>query len=229
MIHYHGTPITPLSVLHELAGKHFCVSYARPEQLRHVRGLAQSIMLDNGAFTAWRQGRAVDWSQYAAWCQDNLGPADWCVIPDVIDGTDEQNDALTRSWPLRKWQSAPVWHLHESLSRLGWLVREFPRVCVGSSGAYAEIGTALWEARMDEAFNWICAGSGRTPCAIHGLRMMACSGRHWPFASVDSTDIARNHNRPQNGAARMAARWDAMQCPARWRARAEQAELIAIR
>jgi len=35
----------------------------------------------------------------------------------------------------------------------------------------------------------------------------------WPFASVDSTDIARNHNRPQNRIDHMAERWDRMQCP----------------
>lgn len=226
-IKYHGTPITPRAVLYDLAGCHFCISYARPDDLAACQQIGQSVMIDNGAFTAWRKGRSVDWSSYARWCADRLGPADWCVMPDVIDGTDDQNDALVESWPLAKWRSAPVWHLHEPITRLERLAREWPRVCLGSSGEYAVIGTKRWEARMDEAFNRLCGGSGRPPCAVHGLRMMAQAGRRWPFASLDSTDVAQNHSRPHNGARRMAERWNALQCPARWETRPEQIVLMA--
>lgn len=62
---------------------------------------------------------------------------------------------------------------------------------------------------------------------LHMLRGMQCSGRRWPFASVDSTDIAQNHSRPQNTPQLMANRWDAMQCPGIWHQRIEQEELIA--
>ena len=48
------------------------------------------------------------------------------------------------------------------------------------------------------------------------FRGMQLVRSRWPFASVDSTDVARNHNRPQNTPEAMAARWDAAQCPARW-------------
>jgi hypothetical protein len=44
---------------------------------------------------------------------------------------------------------------------------------------------------------------------------------------VDSTDIARNHNRPQNTPRAMADRWDAIQTPPRWEIRPEQMELVA--
>lgn len=30
MIRYHGTPISPVAALVEMAGRHFCVSFARP-------------------------------------------------------------------------------------------------------------------------------------------------------------------------------------------------------
>jgi hypothetical protein len=33
MIHYHGTPITPIKAIETMGGKHFCVSYARPDDL----------------------------------------------------------------------------------------------------------------------------------------------------------------------------------------------------
>lgn len=223
-VHYHGLPITPLSALMDLSGCHFCVSYARPEQIRHARQIGQSIMADNGAFSVWRRGAVPDWPGYYEWCARWLGPADWAVIPDVIDGDEAQNDALVAEWP-HGHLGAPVWHLAESFGRLLRLVDEFPRVCFGSSGDYAQIGTAAWERRMDMAFN--CISRRRFVPAIHGLRMMAMSSRRWPFASVDSTDIARNHNRPQNTPSTMARRWNAKQCPHRWTERPEQVELLA--
>jgi hypothetical protein len=58
------------------------------------------------------------------------------------------------------------------------------------------------------------------------LRGMALAGSEYPFASVDSTDIARNHNRPRNSARGMADYWDSRQNPARW-VHHEQLELVA--
>jgi hypothetical protein len=58
------------------------------------------------------------------------------------------------------------------------------------------------------------------------LRGMQCSGLRWPFASVDSTDIARNHNRDHNSPKKMADRWDAMQTPIKWHQTHKQMELI---
>ena len=72
--------------------------------------------------------------------------------------------------------------------------------------------------------NALCEG-GYVPAWLHMLRGMALAGSQYPFASLDSTDVARNHNRPQNAAANMAAKWDAQQCPARWERRHVQMEL----
>ena len=58
------------------------------------------------------------------------------------------------------------------------------------------------------------------------LRGMQLSGKHWPFASVDSTDVAQNHNRNQNTAIQMANRWDAMQTPPNWQIRPQQEILL---
>lgn len=219
MLHYHGLPLTPLAELRTLVGRHFCVSYARPEQIRHARELAQSVMGDNGGFSVWRRGHVPDWPGYYRWVEEWIGPADWAVIPDVIGGGDDQNDTLLAQWP-HGWVGAPVWHLDETLERLRRLTGEWPRVCLGSSGDYAVIGTGRWERRMDEAFNIVALGRRFLP-AIHGLRMMSAAGRRWPLASVDSTDAARNHNRPHNTALKIAHRWDAMQCPHRWTERPE--------
>ena len=59
----HGTPITPKRHLAQLEGESFCVSYAYPEQLHDVGPIVPEsgiLLLDNGAFTAWKQGREFD-------------------------------------------------------------------------------------------------------------------------------------------------------------------------
>lgn len=224
MIHYHGTPITPRRVLHELSGCHFCVSFASPSDIQTCREIGQSVMLDNGAFSVWRRGIKPNWPKYYEWVETWLGPSDFAVIPDVIVGDDELNDTLIEMWP-HGHRGSPVWHFHESIDRLKRLVDSWPLVCMGSSAQYEPPLSDRWEARMDAAINAVC--SGRFIPRLHGLRMMACSGRRWPLASVDSTDIARNHKRPQNNAVKMAKRWDSMQTPHFWVRMAEQMDLVA--
>lgn len=68
-LHYHGTPITPRTVIDTLAGRCFCVSYAQPQQIKIAHDIGQSVLLDNGAFTVWRQGTTPDWQGYYAWCE----------------------------------------------------------------------------------------------------------------------------------------------------------------
>lgn len=217
VIHYHGTPITPHAKLHQLAGLHFCVSFWRPESIKICSEIGQSIMLDNGAFSAWRSKKPItDWARYYVWSDRWLAyPSNWAVIPDIIDGDEEANDELVAAWPHGQ-RGAPVWHLHESLERLERLVSQWPRVCVGSSGQYARVGNIRWHYRMFETMEVACI-NGRPRTALHMLRGMSLSDGPYPFASVDSTDVARNHNRPQNGDIEMMARrWDAKQPAAVW-------------
>lgn len=225
-IHYHGTPITPMAELYKLAGRHFCVSHAAPSDVQRVHKIGQSVMLDNGAFSAWKSGKATDWTGYYAWADQWLDyPTTWAVIPDVIDGGEAEQDALIAQWPHGE-RGAPVWHLHESLDRLVGLTEEWPRVCFGSSGQYDMPLSEAWCRRTDQAWNAIMARHRRPPW-VHMLRGMATVGRRWPFASVDSTDIARNHHLPHKCPRKMAERWDAVQCPGTWNNQPEQMELIA--
>lgn len=228
-IHYHGTPITPGNVLRQLAGKNFCVSFASPENVGVCHEIGQSVMLDNGAFSYWRSGISIDWKAFYKWVRPWLDcQSTWAVIPDVIGGTEEENDELIDDWDRHigseYWNAAPVWHLHESLERLDSLM-DFSRVCFGSSGEFSQVGSPAWNNRVNEAFNMLCKGTGRPKCAIHMLRGMSLSGSIYPFASVDSTDIARNHNR-KNNAREMADRWDSMQCAIRWVEVATQPSLL---
>ncbi|WP_186104918.1 hypothetical protein [Burkholderia gladioli] len=200
MIHYHGTPITPATAaVRALAGGHAFVSFQHPEQLGLAIEAAQSFAVDNGAFSAWRSGTPVrDWRPFYEWIGmlHRYPSFDFAVIPDVVDGDEAANDALLAEWPWRltaPWIGAPVWHLHESLARLERLALAWPRVCLGSSGEFASVGTPIWYRRMAQAMDVVCDRDGRPVCKLHGLRMLNPDVfTRFPFASADSTNIARN-------------------------------------
>jgi hypothetical protein len=79
------------------------------------------------------------------------------------------------------------------LDRLDRLVTEWPRICLGSSGEFARIGTPQWWNRMAQAMDVICDKDGRPAAKIHGLRMLdPAVFTRFPFASADSTNIGRN-------------------------------------
>ncbi len=180
IIHYHGTPITPRTALATMPGRHFCISYAAPHDLAWCLSHGASVMLDNGAFSAWTRGIAPDWAAFYAWAAPHLRHPHWAVIPDVIDGDEADNDALIAACPLPREFAAPVWHMHEPLDRLARLADASPRVCIGSSGEYAAPGNVQWESRIDAAWNTL-ERTGRRPW-VHMLRAMKEAGQGpWPF------------------------------------------------
>lgn len=224
-LHYHGTPVTPRLELYKLAGKCFCVSYANLRDADVCLSIGQSVMWDNGAFSLHTQGKTVDWSAFYKWVEPRLGHPHWAVIPDVIDGDVQENAELVNAWPFRRELGAPVWHLAEPIEVLLDFAQNFPRVCFGSSGAYWQVGSDAWCRRADEAFNAL-AKVGPLPW-IHMLRGMAMAGRRWPFASVDSVNVARNFKCAEKCPEEMARAIDAVQCPVGWEPQFEQMELVA--
>ena len=217
MIHYHGTPLSPQIELLKMAGKHFCVSFARTDNATWCFAHGQSVMWDNGAFSFYTRKTAIKWDKFYSWVEPRLGHPHWAVIPDVIDGTEEANWALIKEWPLRKDCAAPVWHLHESLLHLHNILDEgFPRICFGSSAQYWQIGSLAWERRMDEVFNSISAS----------VSMLSLCGDKWPFASADSVNVARNFSSQNMCPERMARRIDAVQGPITWTLKPIQTELL---
>jgi len=199
MIHYHGTPVggSREQATKFLKGRHAMVSFARDEDLAVAADVCQSFAIDNGAFTTWKQGNKFDPNEFTDWVGNNWAKHpgfDWALIPDVIDGTEEENDLLINRWPF-EIRGCPVWHLHESLDRLKKLcgLIQFRAVAFGSSGKWRTPGTDAWKTRMGEAFDAICDSDGRPPCRLHGLRMLASDiVCRFPFSSADSTNAVRN-------------------------------------
>jgi hypothetical protein len=207
----HGTPITPKARLKEMAGGSFCVSFYTPDQLEDCIELLSPdslLLLDNGAFSAWKAGIALDdgyWARYWTWAHAVIERVDQAVaiIPDVIGGNAAANlKAIDDArFSIDNWEHRlmPVWHLDESIEQLQRIVEMgFRWIGFGSSGQYATVGNASWDRRVDEAFaaiDKVCDELDELHPRVHMLRGLGQLGRYrHPFATADSTNIARNHS-----------------------------------
>lgn len=194
MIHYHGGRHSTWQVAVEIwKRRHALVSFADPQQINIAADVAQSFVLDNGAFSVWRRGIEIEWRSYYGWVEQWMRHPgfNWAVIPDVIEGDEAANDALLEQWPFGKSAGVPVWHFHESIDRLSRLAVEWPRVALGSSGQYGTVGTEKWWGRMQQIMEAVCE-DGRPIVKLHGLRMLrpaVC--QYIPLSSADSAGVSR--------------------------------------
>lgn len=226
MIHYHGTPITPKYALESMGGEHFCVSFARPDNLKECLRIGQSLMLDNGAFSCKTRGIPFDLDGFYAWVDPILVHPHWAVVPDVIDGDVEMQRKMVKTWPFPKSFGIPVWHLGLPLDYLMELCDEWGRVCLGSSGEYWNVGSPKWSSRMDEVFNALHQFFGARLPWTHGLRMLGQGTSHWPLSSADSTNVALHHGEQEHCAGCMAKRINKQNPPSRWVQMPEQEKLF---
>lgn len=200
MIKYHGTPIggDRTAPARFLVGRNALVPFARPDDLPVVMEYCASFVLDNSAYHYWQAGQGeVPFDDYMDWVRGIYRHPgfDWCLIPDAIDRDVEHNARLVRDW-LRcgpKFRGVPVWHMHEPLEYLEWLVANFERVALGSSGQWATPGTASWWTRMEQARPVICDAQHRPRCKLHGLRMLNPEiFTRIPLSSGDSANAGVN-------------------------------------
>lgn len=173
MIHYHGGPLGKSAQSHEFfAGRHSLISYAHRTELEIMAEVSHSFVLDNGAFSVWKSGKLLDVDGYTNWVDEwRKHPGfDWALIPDVINGTEKDNDILIADWPYLA-DGVPVWHLNESLDRLEKLSREWHRVALGSTEGMEPGSSRFWQ-RIAQAMDVVCDEHGRPNCKLHGLRML---------------------------------------------------------
>jgi hypothetical protein len=244
MIHYHGTPVggRRQDAAQFVRGRHALVPYRRPEDMGAVAEFCASFVFDNSTFGAWKADEEPDFNGYVEWCSVwcRHPGLDWCLIPDVIDGAEDDNDALIRGWPISlRGKGVPVWHLHESLERLSQLVADWPTVALGSSGKWRTPGTEAWWSRMTDAMTVACDAEGRPKAQLHGLRMLNPEVfRHLPLRSADSTNAVVNSGSldrfgmylpptSSQRAAVIADRIEAYNSAPVWLARPQQQEIFA--
>jgi hypothetical protein len=199
MIHYHGIAggMKREQAARFLKGRHAFISFAQPEDLPVAAEVCQSFAFDNGAFSIWQRGEGqIDYEAYVAWVRDwSRHPGfDFAVIPDIIDGTPEENDDWVRRWPGDLW-GVPVWHIDDPISRLPRLCGQFHTVAIGSSGENHSPGSEIWWDRMRHAMDAACDADGRPLANLHGLRLLDPTVfSHLPLASADSINANRRAN-----------------------------------
>ena len=194
MIKYHGTPITPKEIFYKsMPNKNALISFAHSNDADKAFANCNKVCLDNGAFSFWTKNKEVNWNDYYKWVE-KYEKREFHIIPDVIDGTEKENDLLLESNELKR--GIPVWHVAESLFRLKKLMSKYEYIAFGSSGEYTELGTEKWHRRMNEAMKIVCNKEGKPIIKIHMLRCLNPKiFTKYPFYSGDSTNLARNHAR----------------------------------
>ena len=217
----HGTPITPKALLEQLRGESFCVSYAYPEQLHDVGPMVPEtgiLLLDNGAYTAWKQGTEYDEQGFWDWANaaQFRYPNAVAVIPDKITGTEEEN-LMMASRAIRGGLAAYpertmfVWHTDESMAQLKKAAALFNFIAIGSCEEHdIQKHWPAFEARARKASAFIDGVeliTGRRPW-VHVMRGLGKFHKFPRFDSADSTNIARNHCRTKGQPAHVRAMAD---------------------
>lgn len=217
----HGTPITPKRLLEQLRGESFCVSYAYPEQLDDVGPLVGEtgiLLLDNGAFTAWKQKREYDELGFWDWANEaqRRYPKAVAVIPDKITGNMADNLMLASrairgglaEFPER---TMAVWHTNETMEQLKIFASIFNFIAIGSCEEHdIQKCWPEFEARARKASAFIDGVelmTGRRPW-VHVMRGLGKFHKFPRFDSADSTNIARNHCRTKGQPAHVRAMAD---------------------
>jgi len=198
MIKYHGTPCSPIRVFEEaFTGRNVLIPYPRPDDMKRAVKLCNKIILDNGAFSIWRKGGTPNWDNFYKWVDLHIDRIEFFFIPDVIDGSEKENNKLIKDYFKRSYtKGVPIWHINESIKRLKKLSKKFDYIAFGSAGEYSQLGTDKWHNKMKEAMKVICDDNGVPKVKIHMLRCLNYKiFTKYPFYSGDSTNVAMNHNR----------------------------------
>jgi len=159
--------------------------------------VCQGTIIDNSAFSIRRGGKSIDWDDYYNFISTIHEDIDFFFIPDVIDGTELENDLLVDDFMNNHYftKGVPVWHVNESTDRLQRLIINFDFIAIGSAGDYSTLGSEKWERKMDKAMRVICDENGYPEVKIHMLRCLNPKiFTRFPFYSGDSTTIAQNHS-----------------------------------
>lgn len=201
MIKYHGTPVggSKYDAIKFLDGRHALICFEHTGQTAEVLECCESFCLDNGAFPKWKQGGGdVDVVKYESWVREiaRHPSFDFCLIPDKIMGTEEENDRLITEWDCPH-ESVPVYHLGESPDRFLRLAESYGKVAWGSTDLWARNGSKLWWKEMADFMDYVTDEDGVLPCKVHGLRMLDSNlFKYLPLHSGDSTNAGVNGHIP---------------------------------
>jgi len=193
MIHYHVTPIggSNISFSRIMHSRFALVSFARPDQANLVLEYCSGFILDNGAFSAWKRGEQIDWNAYVRWVQElSIHPGyQFSILPDVINGTEEENDELLQQYELPC--GVPVFHQGETMDRIDRLAQTYSTVAISS--VEKVIPSITFDTWMSQVMEVLTDKQGFPKVRIHGLRMLNPRiFTKYPFSSADSSMVGQN-------------------------------------
>lgn len=182
IVYFAGVDASPKDVLDafKAGARHFMISYFywrrhRPT-LRMLRSLGAHIMLDSGAYSAWRRGEVINVDDYIQYIkQSQIGKY---VVLDVVGDYEETRFNL-RQMESQNLRPIPVFHINTPWSILEDLARDYRLICIGGTVGKSKEDRVNF---FDELFE-------RHPeLFYHGLGMtMPDLMRKYPWVSVDST------------------------------------------
>ena len=160
-----------------------------------------NLMLDSGAFSAWRSGRVIDIGAYADFlltCREKL----FCYVNlDVLPGKFREGkpsaalveETAAKSWKnyqyLRKRGLEPMLVFHRG-ERFYWLEKMIGEGVqyVGLGGVAMGAGFKERRRWLDQTFTFLCGDCGWPPVKLHGFGIASLQLMfRYPWYTVDST------------------------------------------
>ncbi|MBN2209551.1 MAG: hypothetical protein JW759_09680 [Candidatus Coatesbacteria bacterium] len=149
-------------------------------------GRFSSVMLDSGAFSAFRSGRTIDVLEYSKFIGRNLDNIDLYVNLDVI-GDAEASLANLRFMESRDLAPIPVFHYGEDLDVLRWMREKYCLIGLGG----------MVPRSRRRMFEWLSTVFNKLPHKYHGFGIGDASLiSAFPFHSIDNTTWKRIVQQP---------------------------------
>ncbi len=157
------------------------------------------LMLDSGAFSAWKSGTEVDFKAYMKWVRDNerwlFSYVNLDVLPGKLPGRpklDPEQCAAASDRNLQTMLDArldrtiPVFHQFENFKWLAKMVEDgHPYIGISSHSKIPLEQRIAW---LNEVFTLLCDSKGRPCVRTHGFAMGSPELMYsYPFYTVDST------------------------------------------
>lgn len=157
------------------------------------------LMLDSGAFSAWKRGIEINRQEYADYIKRNIHLLDSYVNLDVIPGAPnrkrtqaEVEDSAQRSYKNQQWfkrqglNPIPVFHQGEDFR---WLHRYIddgePYIGISPSGDYPTVTIKPW---LDQAFTITTNDKGLPIVRTHGFGVASFELlKRYPWYTCDAT------------------------------------------
>jgi hypothetical protein len=151
-------------------------------------GEFKGIFLDSGAYSAWRQGKAIDREAYADYALSGDFDA---VAGDlrIADANPDQTLADTEYLRGLGVPAIPAYHQGEPWEFLDHLIATYEYIGLGcTEDASTSDLVTDW---LYKCFWRLCDDKGRPQVRVHGFRFVSRT-RTFPFWSVDSTSWAQS-------------------------------------